>query len=307
MVAKLTELSAFLSIAEHLSFRRAASVRGTSTSALSHALRGLETELGVRLLNRTTRSVSLTEAGMMLYGRLRPAFAAIDQAVDAVNTFRDSPYGTVRLNAPRSVALSLLGPVMGALVRDNPGLSIEVSSDDRLVDIVAEGFDAGIRFGESIAKDMIAVRIGLELDFAVVGSPAYFAGRIQPATPADLHGHRCVRYRFPSGEAFPWEFSKDGQDVKVLVDGPITLDDQDLMIEAALNGVGLAFVFADRAAPYLADGRLVRCLADWCPSIGGLFLYYPDRAFMPAGLRALIEMLKRPPRRADPLAGQVER
>lgn len=299
MPAKLTELSAFLAVAEHLSFRRAATLRGTSTSALSHALRGLEKELGVRLLNRTTRSVSLTEAGLVLYERLKPAFAAVDQAVEAVNTFRDTPYGTVRLNAPRSVALSLLGPVIAALVRDNPGLSIEVASDDRLVDIVAEGFDAGIRFGESIAKDMIAVRIGLELDFAVVGSPAYLAGRALPVTPADLHAHQCVRYRFPSGEAFPWEFSKDGQDVTVVVDGPVTLDDQDLMIETALSGAGLAFVFADRAAPYIADGRLIRCLSDWCPSIGGLFLYYPDRTFMPAGLRALIDMLKRPPRRNE--------
>lgn len=296
MTVKLTELSAFLAVAEHLSFQRAALERGVTRSALSHAVRGLEEAVGVRLLSRNTRSVSLTEAGALLQARLKPAFGDIDQAVDEVNRFRDTPYGTIRLTVPRAVGSVLMGPVIARLVRENPGLSLEVSSSDALIDIVAEGFDAGIRFGERLQQDMIASRIGLDLHFAVVGSPEYFAGRTPPKAPHDLMAHDCIRYRFPSGAAFDWEFEKDGQEVQVAVHGPVLLDDQDLMIETALADAGLAFVFADRVSGYLESGRLVRCLEDWSPQFSSLFLYYPNRKFVPAGLRALIEILKRPQR-----------
>lgn len=296
MTVKLTELSAFLAVAEHLSFQRAALERGVTRSALSHAVRGLEEAMGVRLLSRNTRSVSLTEAGALLQARLKPAFGDIDQAVDEVNRFRDSPYGTVRLTMPRTVGIVMMGPVIARLVRENPGLSLDVSSSDALVDIVAEGFDAGIRFGERLQQDMIATRIGLDLRFAVVGSPAYFANRSQPKVPQDLMDHQCIRYRFPSGAAFDWEFEKDGQEVQVAVQGPVLLDDQELMIQTALAGAGLAFVFADRVREDIENGRLVHCLADWSPQFSSLFLYYPNRKFVPAGLRALIELLKRPQR-----------
>jgi DNA-binding transcriptional LysR family regulator len=298
MSAKLTELSAFVAVARHLSFQRAALERGTTRAAISHAVIGLERELSVRLLNRTTRSVSLTEAGALLYARLEPAFGEITLAVEAINRFRETPYGIVRLNVPRAVATSFMGPVMALLVRENPGLQLEISSDDRLVDIVAEAYDAGIRFGERLAQNMIAVRIGFPLSFAVVGSPDYLAAHPAPSAPADLRRHRCIRYRFPSGAMFPWEFERNGQSVQVAVNGPISLDDQELMIEAALAGAGLAFVFAERVAHHLASGRLVRCLTDWSPSLTNLFLYYPDRTYVPAGLRKVIDVLKKPPKAA---------
>ncbi|WP_159980609.1 MULTISPECIES: LysR family transcriptional regulator [unclassified Novosphingobium] len=294
MAVKLSELSAFLAVADHLSFQRAAIERGVSRSALSHSLRSLEAALEIRLLSRNTRSVSLTDAGKSFYDRLKPAFNEIDQAIEDVNRFRDTPHGAVRLTVPRAIGLSVMGPVIARLVRENPGLSIEISSSDALVDIVAEGFDAGIRFGERLQQDMIAARIGLAVSFAVVGSPAYFAGRTVPDVPDDLRGHQCVRYRFPSGVAFPWEFEKNGQAVQIAVDGPVQLDDQELMIEAALSGVGLAFVFTDRVQPYLDSGKLVRCLADWSPQLPSLYLYYPSRRFVSAGLRALIDLLKKP-------------
>ncbi|MFT3922085.1 MAG: LysR family transcriptional regulator [Myxococcales bacterium] len=291
MSAKLSELSAFLSVATHLNFRAAARERGITPSAVSHALRSLEEELGVRLLQRTTRSVSLTEAGALLFARLKPAFGEIDHAVEAVNSFRETPYGRLRLNVPRAAGAELMG-VFAQLVSENPGLTLEVVADDRLVDIVAGGFDAGIRFGEKLAKDMVAVRVALPLSFAVVGSPAYFKGRALPKHPADLGEHRCIRYRFPSGANFPWEFEKAGKTLEVDVQGPLVLDDQQLMIEAALSGVGLAYVFTERVASQLQAGRLVRCLADYCPPFTELFLYYPERTYVSAGLRALIKLLK---------------
>lgn len=293
------DLAAFVAVADHLSFQRAAAERGVTRSALSHAVKGLEQDLGVRLLNRNTRSVSLTEAGRLLHARLKPAFGDVAQAIEEVNRFRDTPAGTIRITVPRPVGLTLMGPVIARLVRENPGLAIEVSSDDALVDIVAAGFDAGIRFGERLQQGMIATRIPLPTRFAVVAAPSYFDDRPQPERPADLHGHRCIRYRFPSGATFPWEFEKNGETVTVAVDGPVILDDQELITEAALAGAGLAFAFEDRVRAHLASGALVRCMEDWTPRFDDVFLYYPHRAYMPAGLRALIGILK-DPRRQDP-------
>jgi DNA-binding transcriptional LysR family regulator len=294
MDVRFTDLAAFLSVAEHLSFQRAAIARGVTRSAISHAVGSLEAKLGLRLLNRNTRSVSLTEPGKLLHARLRPAFAEIEQAVDEVNRFRDTPLGTVRITVPRAVGVTLMGPIIAMLTRDNPGLSIDVSSDDSLVDIVAEGFDAGIRFGERLQQEMIAVKINFPLHFAVVGAPAYLANRRLPQSPADLSDHSCIGYRFPSGVTFPWEFRKAEETVQVTVKGPIQLDDQELMTETALAGAGLAFVFAERVQPYLDSGRLVRCLEDWTPQFSSLYLYYPNRTFVSAGLRALADLLRRP-------------
>ena len=292
MLPKTSELEAFVAVADQLSFQRAAVDRGVTRSALSHAMKALEDRLGVRLLNRNTRSVSLTEAGAALHARLKPAFGDLAQAVEEVNRFRDSPLGTVRITVPRSVGLTVMGPVIARLVAENPGLRIDVSSSDALVDIVAEGFDAGIRFGTRLEQDMVATRIATQLRFAVVGSPGYFADTAMPGSPHDLDRHRCIRYCFPSGVIFPWAFEKDGAAITVDVRGPVLLDDQELMIEAALAGSGLAFVFADRVERHIAEGRLVRCLADWTPQFGELFLYYPSRRFVSAGLRALINLLK---------------
>jgi len=290
--AELAELATFISVARRRSFRRAAAERGISPSAVSHAVRRLEERLGVQLLRRTTRSVSLSEVGQQLFARVQPAFNEIHNAMEIVNSFRDTPYGAVRLNAPRSVAPIVLAPVMGRLLRQNPGLRLDVSVDDRLVDIVSDGYDAGIRFGERIAQDMVAVRLPVQLRWAVVASPAYFREHPVPETPHDLGRHICIRYNFPSGIAFPWEFSQGAANLVVDVNGPLALDDQEMMVEAAVHGAGVAFVWEGRAEPHLRAGRLMRCLINWCPPFCDLFLYYPRERHVSAALRALIDALK---------------
>ncbi|KGH28506.1 transcriptional regulator [Comamonas testosteroni] len=228
----------------------------------------------------------------MLFARLGPALTDMRAAVDELNSFRATPFGTVRINIPNSIAPYVLGDPMERLLKSNPGLKLDVVATDTLVDIVEEGFDAGIRFGERLSQDMIAVRIKSKLRFTVVGSPAYFADKQVPKVPHDLQDHTCIRYAFPSGNLFNWEFSKKGKSVQVEVNGPLTVDSQELMADAAARGLGLAYVWEDRAAPYLQDGRLKSCLEDWCSVEEGLFLYFPSRRHQSAGLRALIEAMK---------------
>lgn len=292
--AELNALATFLAVARFRSFSQAARERGVAASAVSHAIRGLEERVGVRLFHRTTRSVSLTEAGERFLSELGPAFGQIERALDSLNAFRGTPFGTVRINVPNSIAPFVFHDVMGPLVKQNPGLRLDIVATDRLVDIVEEGFDAGVRFGERLTQDMIAVPIKPTLRFSVVGSPEYFTGRTRPETPIDLRAHLCIRYRYPSGALYNWEFEKNGEAVSVEVDGPITLDDQDLMVEAALQGCGLAFVWENRVTRHVASGALIRCLDDWCAPDNGLYLYYPSRRYLSAGLRALIDTLKRP-------------
>jgi DNA-binding transcriptional LysR family regulator len=292
--SELAELAAFSAVAKHLSFRQAALDRGTTASAMSHAIRNLESRVGVRLFHRTTRSVSLTEAGERLYARLSPALADMRAAVDELNSFRATPFGTVRINVPSSIAPYVLGDAMEQLLKRNPGLKLDIVATDTLVDIVEAGFDAGIRFEERLSQDMVAVKIKSNLRFVVVGSPAYFKGRQVPVAPQELHSHTCIRYAFPSGSLFHWEFRKDGQFLQVEVDGPLTLDSQEMMTDAALRGLGLAYIWKDRAEPYLRNGQLLACLEDWCPLEEGLFLYFPSRKHQSAGLRALVDALKAP-------------
>ena len=289
---ELAELSTFLAVARYRSFRQAAVERGVAASAVSHTIRNLEERVGVRLFHRTTRSVSLTEAGARFLSELHPAFDQIEKALDSLNSFRGTPFGTVRINVPNSIAPFVLHDVMGPLLKQNPGLHLDIVATDRLIDIVEEGFDAGIRFGERLMQDMIAVRIKPTLRFAVVGSPAYLAGRKVPVMPADLREHACIRYRYPSGAIYNWQFEKKGEPVDVEVNGPITLDDQELMVEAALQGCGLAYVWENHAMRHLASGALIRCLDDWCAPDDGLCLYYPSRRYLSAGLRAVIDMLR---------------
>lgn len=288
----LSELAAFDAVARHRSFRRASEERGVTASAVSHAISNLEARTGIRLLNRTTRSVSLTDAGAMLFARLSPAFGDIGSALDALNQFRDTPFGKVRINAPNSIAPFVFGPVMGPLIAANPNLELEIVATDRLVDIVDEGFDAGIRLGESLREGMTAVRIKPRLRFAVVGSSDYFASRPVPKAPADLKEHVCIRNIYPSGTAYPWEFARYGKTIEFEPIGPISLDGHELMVEAALSGVALAYVREDRARPYVESGRLVECLASWCAPEDWLYLYYPARKHLSAGLRAVIEALR---------------
>lgn len=241
--ADVSELAAFDAVARHLSFRRAAEERGVTASAISHSVSNLEARVGIRLLNRTTRSVSLTEAGAMLLSRLSPAFTEIGSALDALNAFRDTPFGKVRINAPSSIAPFVFGPVMAPLLAANPSLELEIVATDRLVDIVGEGFDAGVRLGESLRDGMTAVRIRPRLRFAVVGSPDYFRTHGVPKTPADLVHHRCIRNIYPSGTPYAWSFSQGGDNLDFEPTGPLSLDDQDLIF-----GKGIALSQTQAAA-----------------------------------------------------------
>lgn len=292
LASELGELATFLTVARHRSFSKAALERNVASSAVSHAVRSLEERVGVRLLHRTTRSVSLTDAGNRLFTDLTPAFEQIEKALDSLNAFRGTPFGLVRINIPTSIAPFVMQDVLGPLIKNNPGLQLDVETTDRLVDIAKEGFDAGIRFGEQLSQDMVAARIKSRLRFAVVGSPDYFRDRKIPVMPADLQQHDCIRYKFPSGTIFNWEFQRDGQTIAVAVNGPMITDGQELMVEAALQGCGLAYVWDHRVRDEIASGRLIRCLDDWCGVDDNLFIYYPSRRYVSAGLRALIDMLR---------------
>lgn len=288
----LTDLQAFATVARLRSFRQAATELGVSPSALSHALRGLETRLGVRLLNRTTRSVAPTEAGERLLSRLAPALQDIHGALDAVNAFRDSPLGTLRINAPRAACELVLAPLVARFIDAHPGMRVELVADDAFVDIVATGFDAGVRFGESLQQDMVALPLGPAQRFVVVASPAYLAAHGTPLCPRELQQHRCVRIRFTNGTFYRWEFARASEQLEIEVDGPLAVADMPLMIDAAERGLGLAYVYAQYAAAPVAAGRLLTVLDEWCPEIPGFYLYYPSRKLMPAGLKAFVELLR---------------
>ena len=291
-MADLNELTAFAAVARLRSFRKAALERGVSASALSHALRALEERLGVRLLNRTTRSVTPTQAGQLLLARLEPAMREIDDALLDLSAMQDVPAGTLRLNVPRPAARLLLGPMLAGFAARYPRVQVEVVTDDGMIDIVRDGFDAGIRFGEQVAADMIAVPVGAPQPFVVVASPAYLAAHGAPATPRDLLAHACIGRRFPSGRQYAWEFGREEDAVSIAVGGPLLFDDDELMLRAARDGAGLASVYEADARADLAAGRLARVLEDCLPPPSRYFLYYPGRRQMPPVLRAFVDMLR---------------
>ena len=288
----LNVLSAFLAVAEDRSFTRAAKRLGVSTSALSHAIRGLEERLGVRLLARTTRSVAPTDAGEQLLARLRPALGDIRGAIEQIAGLRDKPAGRVRLLTTRSAASMVLAPKLGAFAQKYPDVVLDVTTDQDPMDLVAGGFDAGIHLGEFIERDMVAVRVSPEQRAAIVASPRYFESHPTPQSPRDLIGHTCINFRHGSSGLYRWEFEKGGQSVAVGVTGPLIVDDATLLVRAALDGVGLTFALEEQVAPHLASGALVRVLEDWCPPFAGYFLYYPSRRQQPGALSALIETLR---------------
>jgi DNA-binding transcriptional LysR family regulator len=287
----LDVLTAFVAVAEERSFTRAAVRLGVSTSALSHAMRGLEERLGVRLLARTTRSVAPTEAGDQLLARVGPALGDIRTALDGLGRLQERPAGRLRVVMPRLAAAMVLLPKLSSFTREFPDVILDVTTESRPVDIVAERFDAGIELGEFIQRDMIAVRVLADQRAAIVASPAYFRKHPKPRRPQDLLQHRCIGCRH--GEAvYRWEFEKGKKSLTVGVNGPVVLDDVDLMVRAALDGAGIAFTFEEQVAPLLAKRRLVRVLGDWCPPFPGYFLYYPSRRHQPPGLSALIDALR---------------
>jgi DNA-binding transcriptional LysR family regulator len=274
----LNDIVAFLAVARERSFTRAAAKLGVSQSALSQTLRGLETRLGLRLLTRTTRSVAPTEAGERLLRTAGPRLEEIDAELTALGELRDKPSGTIRITAHDHAIRAILWPALERLLPDYPEIKMEIVIDYGLTDIVAERYDAGVRSGEMVAKDMIAVRIGPDMRTAVVGAPSYFAKRPKPKTPQDLTTHTCINLRLPThGGLYAWEFQKGKRELKVRVEGQLVFNGTAPMLDAALAGFGLAYVPEDTVRSHLADGRLVRVLADWCPPYPGYHLYYPSR------------------------------
>jgi len=289
----LDDLVAFLAVGRERSFTKGAAKLGVSQSALSHTIRELEARLGVRLLTRTTRSVSPTEAGERLLHSLGPRFEEIESELEALGELRDKPAGSIRITATEYAIDTLLWPKLAKFLRRYPDIKIELFADAGLTDIVAQRFDAGVRSGEQVAKDMIAVRIGPDLRMAVVGSPAYFRKRSEPRKPQDLLGHACINLRLLThGGLYVWEFEKGGRELKVRVDGQLVFNGTSQMLNAALAGFGIAYVPEDLAQPHLAKGRLKRVLEDWCQPYSGYHLYYPSRRQTSAAFALLVESLR---------------
>ena len=294
------DLLAFLAVAQERSFTRAAAQLGVSQSALSHTIRGLEERLGLRLLTRTTRSVAPTEAGERLLRSVGPKLDEVGAELAALSELRDKPAGSIRITTHEHAAQAILWPALVKLLPDYPDIRVELVLDYGLTDIVAERYDAGVRSGEQVAKDMIAVRIGPDLRMAVVGAPSYFATRPQPRTPRDLMAHRCINLRLPThGGLYGWEFAKDGSELRVRVEGQLVFNSSALMLDAALAGFGLAYLPDDQVRTQLAAGRLIRVLADWCPPFPGYHLYYPSRRQHTPAFALLVDALRY---RAAPLA-----
>ena len=289
----LDDLLAFLTVGRERSFTKAAAKLGMSQSSLSHIIRELEARLGVRLLTRTTRSVAPTQAGERLLQNIGPRFEEIDAEIAAVRDLRERPAGTIRITATEYAADGILIPKLAKLLTDYPDIKVEIVVDYGLSNIVAEGYDAGVRSGEQVAKDMIAVRIGPDLRMAVVGAPAYFRKRSEPKKPQDLVGHNCINLRLPShGGVYAWEFEKSGRELKVRVEGQMILNGANQMLNAAQAGLGLAYIPQDMAGPYLTKGRLRRVLADWCQPYSGYHLFYPSRRQSSAAFNLVVDALR---------------
>lgn len=289
----ISDLSTFLVVARERSFTKAAAKLGLSPSALSHTIRLLEERLGVRLLTRTTRSVSLTEAGERLLDTVRPQFEEIEAALSALTELRDKPAGTVRVSAGEHAAEAVIWPVVQQVLLDYPDIKVEIIVDNSLTDIVTERYDAGVRLGEQVDKDMIAVRIGPDLRMAVVGTPSHVMRQAKPLVPQDLTAHACINIRLPTyGGFYAWEFEKDGRELRVRVDGPLAFNSSRMALNAARSGAGLAFVLEDHVREELADGRLIRVLSDWCPPFSGYHLYYPSRRQLSPAFAVLVDALR---------------
>jgi DNA-binding transcriptional LysR family regulator len=288
----INDLQAFVAVAREQSFTKAATMLGVSQSALSHTVRGLETQLGLRLLTRTTRSVAPTPAGERLLMTMGPLLDEIEAGMAALSEFREKPAGTLRITAGEHAAHTVLWPALERLLPEYPDIKVEIDINNGLTDIVAGRYDAGVRLGEQVAKDMVAVRIGPDTRMAVVGAPSYLASWSQPKTPEDLTAHDCIGLRMQSGGLLTWEFEKGGREVRVKVEGRLVFNTSLMALEAAVAGHGLAYLLEDRVQACLADGRLVRVLADWCPPFSGYHLYYPSRRQPRPAFSLLVDALR---------------
>lgn len=293
MAQRFDDLAAFAAVARERSFTRAGAKLGVSPSALSQTIKNLEARLGLRLLIRTTRSVAPSEAGQRLLDSIAPRFEAIEQELAALVAMRDRPAGTIRITAGEHPVRSVLQPGLARLLPNHPDIKVEIIVNYGLIDIVAEGFDAGVRLGEQVAKDMIALRIGPDMRMAVVGSPAYFAKYPIPQTPQDLTEQNCINMRLPThGGLFPWEFEKDGRELNVRVEGQLVFNTIRSRVDSALQGLGLAYLPEDIVAAHVASGALARVLEDWCPPFPGYHLYYPSRHHASPAFTLLVEALR---------------
>ncbi|WP_372399914.1 LysR family transcriptional regulator [Azospirillum sp. HJ39] len=287
------DLAAFAIVAQERSFTRAAAKLGVSQSALSQTIRALEERIGLRLLTRTTRSVAPTEAGARLLQTVAPRFEEIQAQLAALSELREKPAGTVRITAGEHPATSILQPALKRFLPDHPDITVEIIVDYGLTDIVSEGYDAGVRMGEQVAKDMIAVPIGPEMRMAVVASPAYFKKHPIPLVPQDMTAHTCINMRLPTyGGLFPWGLEKDGREVKVRGEGQLVFNSLGLRLSSALDGLGVAYMPEDQVLPHIAEGRLIRVLEDWCPYFPGYHLYYPNRRHSSPALSLLVDTLR---------------
>jgi DNA-binding transcriptional LysR family regulator len=288
----INDLQAFVAVAREQSFTKAATMLGVSQSALSHTVRGLETKLGVRLLTRTTRSVAPTPAGERLLMTMGPLLDEIETGMAALSEFREKPAGTIRITTGEHAVHTVLWPALERLLPDYPDIKVELDINNGMTDIVAGRYDAGVRLGEQVAKDMVAVCIGPDARMAVVGAPSYFTNRPRPETPQDLTAHDCINLRMPSGGLLTWEFEKADREVKVRVEGRLVFNNTLMALEAAVAGYGLAYLLEDRVQACLADGRLVQVLADWCPPFSGYHLYYPSRRQPTPAFSLLVDALR---------------
>jgi DNA-binding transcriptional LysR family regulator len=293
MAENFNDLAAFALVAKERSFTRAAAKMGVSQSALSQTIKGLEQRLGLRLLTRTTRSVAPTEAGERLLRTVAAKFEEIENEIAALSVLREKPAGTIRITAGEHPALSLLQPALKKFLPDHPDIKVEIIVDYGLTDIVAEGYDAGVRLGEQVAKDMVAVPIGPEMRMAVIGAPSYFARHSPPQTPQDLAAHNCIHTRLPTyGGLFAWGLEKDGRQVKVRGEGQLVFNNLGLRLSSALEGLGVAYVPEDQVLTHIAEGRLMRVLEDWCPRFPGYHLYYPSRRHSSPALALIVDKLR---------------
>jgi DNA-binding transcriptional LysR family regulator len=297
--ASLKELEAAIAIARRGTFRAASIDLGISATALSHTIGKLEAALGVRLFNRTTRSVSLTDAGRLFIQHVAPSLQDLNTALETVREQRETPSGTIRINAAPFAARSIISPLVLEFLRRYPDMHVDIVTEGRMVDIVKDGFDIGVRVAGLVPSDMIAVSLGRPQRHAVVGSPGYFERHGKPMVPSDLLNHRCIRVRLPDGSLFRWQFEKDGEQVSIDVRGPITLDEASLTRTSILEGTGIGYIFEQDILPDIEAGRVVRVLADWTPPYPGLCLYYPGRRNLSAGVRAFLDLARELSRRGD--------